>query len=114
MSQYQVTGNEYVSLPTIQESDGAIEGISCLYMDVKGMLELKGREAFMRPYLCRDGQRRALEPVWERSHCWIPAFSSDAEEALPRGSRLLPYFAAPPTGEGACALRYCAARERPV
>ena len=25
---YYVTGNEYVSLPTIRESDGAIEGLS--------------------------------------------------------------------------------------
>ena len=82
MNQYQVTGNEYVSLPTIRESDGAVEGITCLYMGVKGMLELKGREAFMQPFLCRDGQRRPLKPAWERSHCWIPAFTSETEEAL--------------------------------
>ena len=42
MERYQVTGNEYVSLPTIRESDGAIEGISCLFMRLKGMIELKG------------------------------------------------------------------------
>ena len=50
MEQYQVTGNEYVSLPTIRESDGSIESISCLYMQLKGMIELKGLNGFIRPY----------------------------------------------------------------
>ena len=39
---YQVTGNEFLSLPTIRESDGAVEGITFLYMQVKGLLELRG------------------------------------------------------------------------
>ena len=39
---YYVTGNEYVSLPTIRESDGAIEGLSFLHMGAKGMIELCG------------------------------------------------------------------------
>ena len=29
---YQVTGNEYLSLPTIRENDGAVEGVTFLYM----------------------------------------------------------------------------------
>ena len=28
---YQVTGNEYLSLPTIRETDGAVEGVTFLY-----------------------------------------------------------------------------------
>ena len=71
---YQVTGNEYVSLPTIRESDGAIESISCLYMNLKGMIELKGRNGLIRPFLqydekeivpymvCRQRIRAALHP----------------------------------------------------
>ncbi len=39
---YQVTGNEFVSLPTIRESDGAVEGLTFLYMQLKGLLEMRG------------------------------------------------------------------------
>ena len=34
---YQVTGNEYLSLPTIREEDGAVEGVTFLYMQAKGL-----------------------------------------------------------------------------
>lgn len=73
--QYQVTGNEYVSLPTIRESDGAIEGISYLYMSLKGMIELIGRDGLIRPFLQCDGDERPLIPSWHREHFWIPSFS---------------------------------------
>ena len=36
---YQVTGNEYLSLPTIREADGAVEGVTFLYMQAKGLLD---------------------------------------------------------------------------
>ena len=42
MSEYLVTGNEYVSLPTIRQRDGAIESLSFLHMGAKGMIELCG------------------------------------------------------------------------
>ena len=77
MEQYQVTGNEYVSLPTIRESDGSIESISCLYMQLKGMIELKGLNGFIRPYLEQDGKQVSLSPVWSRDHFWIPSFSAE-------------------------------------
>ena len=77
MEQYQVTGNEYVSLPTIRESDGAIEGISCLYMSVKGMVELTGKDGFVRPFLQCDGEMIEWMPSWLREHFWIPSFYSE-------------------------------------
>ena len=77
MEHYQTTGNEYISLPTIRESDGSIESISFLYMQLKGMLEMKGRDGFIRPYLEQDGDRAELNPVWSRKHFWIPSFSTD-------------------------------------
>ncbi len=64
---YQVTGNEYVSLPTIRESDGAIEGISCLFMRLKGMLEMKGQGRFIQPYIELYGKQIAVSPVWSVS-----------------------------------------------
>jgi len=70
---YQVTGNEYVSLPTIRESDGAIEGITFLYMQVKGMLELRGKDGLIRPYVAVEGQRISQQREWIREHCWIPS-----------------------------------------
>ena len=77
MEQYQVTGNEYISLPTIREKDGAIMGISCLYMSVKGMLEMTGNNGFVRPFLQCDGEMVELMPSWQREHFWIPSFFSD-------------------------------------
>lgn len=90
MKAYQVTGNEYVSLPTIREEDGAIEGISCLYMQLKGMLELKGKHGLISPYLTIDGRQIDLAPVWDRAHDWIPAFQSDGQGMLFRCTYLAP------------------------
>lgn len=75
---YQVTGNEYVSLPTIREDNGAIESISCLFMNLKGMIELKGRNGLIRPFLQCNSKEIILSPSWSREHYWIPAFSSKA------------------------------------
>ncbi len=72
---YQVTGNEYVSLPAIRETDGAVENISFLYMGVKGMLEMYGRDGFLKPYIVIDGKEAALQPTWSREHFWIPAWT---------------------------------------
>ena len=77
MEQYQVTGNEYISLPTVRERDGAIEGISCLYMSARGMIEMTGRNGFVRPFLKCDGEAAELAPSWQREHFWIPSFRSD-------------------------------------
>ena len=77
MEQYQVTGNAYISLPTIRERDGAIEGISCLYMTIKGMIEMTGKDGFLTPFLQCDGEPVRIRPAWRREHCWIPSFRSE-------------------------------------
>ena len=77
MEKYQVTGNEYVSLPTIRETDGTIESISCLYMQMKGMLELKGKQGLICPFISDGGTVVGLNPKWEREHYWIPSFCSE-------------------------------------
>ena len=74
---YQITGNEYISLPTLRESDGAAEGVTFLYMQVKGLLELRGKAGLIRPYMEAEGQRLPLHPKWTREHCWIPGFTSE-------------------------------------
>ncbi len=87
---YQVTGNEYISLPTIREQDGAIEGISCLYMQLKGMLELMGQKRFVKPHLYVNGNEETLQPKWQRSHYWIPSFVSEGQGVRYRCTYLTP------------------------
>ncbi len=97
---YQVTGNEFVSLPTIRESDGAVEGLTFLYMQLKGLLEMRGGEAgLIRPYLCVDDVDAALQPNWEREHSWIPSFKAETESATYQCTYLTP------VGERAFGLR---------
>lgn len=76
MEQYQVTGNEYLSLPTIRERDGAIEGVTFLMMGLKGLLELRGDQGLICPFLCINGKRQTFLPVWRRKHDWIPEWSA--------------------------------------
>ena len=87
---YQVTGNEYISLPTIREQDGAVEGLTFLWMGARGMLELRGEEGLIRPYAAADGQRVTMQPAWEREHCWIPSMALRSPELLFRCTYLTP------------------------
>ena len=64
---YQVTGNDYLSLPTIRENDGAVEGVTFLYMQAKGLLEIRGKDGLIRPYVELDGQRLPLCPSSRRN-----------------------------------------------
>jgi len=90
---YQVTGNEYLSLPTLRESDGAVEGLTFLHMGAKGMLELKGDETtpLLRPFVTIDGQKTAITSLsWKREHYWIPSFSTKAGDLRVTGTVLCP------------------------
>ncbi len=78
---YYVTGNEYISLPTIREMDGALEGLSFLHMGAKGMIELCGREEapFIAPFLEVNHKPVPLTGLqWCRIHHWIPVFTAAA------------------------------------
>ena len=90
MEKYQVTGNEYVSLPAIRETDGALESLSFLYMGVKGMLEMVGDSSLIGPFLEINGEKISLSPIWERRHCWIPMFTSEKDGLLFRCIWLTP------------------------
>lgn len=77
---YQVTGNEYVALPTLREADAALEGLSFLHMGAKGMLELRGTQErpLLAPFVQRAGSEVPLEGLrWERLHSWIPRFTAE-------------------------------------
>lgn len=90
---YYVTGNEYVSLPTIRESDGAIEGLSFLHMGAKGMIELRGNEnsPLLNPFLQVNGKELPLQELkWKRLNHWIPVFSANTENTEMEGLILAP------------------------
>lgn len=90
---YYVTGNEYVSLPTIREEDAALEGISFLNMGAKGMIELRGSdtEPLLRTVVSVDGEELSIEDLkWERLHYWIPKFRAKAGEYTLEGIILAP------------------------
>lgn len=74
MPAYQVTGNEYLSLPTIREDTGAIEGLTVLHMGAKGLLELNGGGApLIAPMVRMAGRKVTLTPVrWRRENAWVP------------------------------------------
>lgn len=79
MPLYQVTGNEYLSLPTIRETDGALEGLTLLHMGAKGLLELNGGSMpLLRPLIRLAGAQAALQGLqWRREAMWIPVASGD-------------------------------------
>lgn len=79
MPLYQVTGNEYLSLPTIRETDGALEGLTLLHMGAKGLLELNGGEIpLLRPLIRLAGAEAAPQSLqWRREAMWMPVASGD-------------------------------------
>lgn len=79
---YQITGNEYISLPQIREDDGAVENLTFLYMNAKGMLEMTGKAGLIRPYLHIDGSLVPFLPEWKLMNYWIPTARMKTERVL--------------------------------
>ncbi len=90
---YYVTGNEYVSLPTIRQSDAALEGLSFLHMGAKGMIEMCGSQAapFLKPVVLADGREVPFTNLrWSRLHHWVPVFTAEADSLEMEGIILTP------------------------
>lgn len=90
---YFVTGNEYVSLPTIREDNAAVESITFLHMGAKGMIELAGTSdvPLLIPVVYFNGKEIPFEDIrWERRHYWIPQFSARAGHLVIEGVYLAP------------------------
>ena len=74
VSEYLVTGNEYVSLPTIRQRDGAIESLSFLHMGAKGMIELCGSsdKPLIAPFAEINGLSLPEGGLrWKRLNSWV-------------------------------------------
>ena len=75
MERYSPTGNEMISLPTVNEQTSGIGAVGFLSMAGKGLIELRGfmDKPFLLPYFEINGQRLKLNNMsWEREHYWIP------------------------------------------
>ncbi len=93
MSGFFVTGNEYVSLPTINMANGGVEGITFLHMGAKGLIHITGNATtpLLRPKVFIDGQEVPLTNFrWSRADYWIPHFTAQAGPVELRGCLLAP------------------------
>jgi uncharacterized protein len=69
------TGNEWIALPTIRASDGALESFNVLSMRDRGLLEVSGDRdtPAIGPYFIVGGKPVAFEnPSWQLIESWIP------------------------------------------
>ena len=80
MPAYQVTGNEYLSLPAIREDTGAVEGLTVLHMGAKGLLELSGGDGpLIAPVWRINGAERPAALRWRRENAWVPVAQGEAQ-----------------------------------
>ncbi|MEG2949305.1 MAG: glycoside hydrolase family 125 protein [Clostridia bacterium] len=93
MSNYQVTGNEYLSLPKLNEETACVEGLTLLHMGAKGLLELRGdaEQVFLEPILTINKEPiRIQNPQWIRENYWLPSFIHQSEKAAFHATYLCP------------------------
>ena len=98
MSNYLPTANEYVTLSTLREEDGAIEAVGFLNMAQRGMIEIRGdgQTPFFRPFLSLKNADGAYDcnvlcdVSWEREHYWIPKMTARAGNVSVQTTYLTP------------------------
>jgi len=69
------TGNDWIALPSIQASDGALRDFNLLSMRYRGLVEMAGAKdaPLMAPFIEIDGTRRPLTHLqWTLRDYWIP------------------------------------------
>ncbi len=72
------TGNEWISLPDIRATDGALGTFNVLSMRDRGLLQVAGEQGSpaLQPFFMVDGKPLAfLDPKWELIEYWIPTGS---------------------------------------
>jgi hypothetical protein len=91
------TGNDWIALPTIHASDGALANFNVLSMRDRGLLQVSGERGtpVLQPYFLANGKAVSFRnPSWELIEYWIPVarLSSDGLDmtltyCAPPGSR---------------------------
>jgi uncharacterized protein len=69
------TGNEWIALPEISATDGAIASFNVLSMRDRGLLEVRGERGkpVLQPYFTINGKQLQFQnPTWELIEYWIP------------------------------------------
>lgn len=93
------TGNEWISLPTIRASDGALMNFNVLSMHSRGLLQVEGDQGspVLQPYFTVDAQPLAFQKLsWEVIEYWIPVAHTSAH-----GLEISMTYCAPPGSRGA-------------
>lgn len=80
MEKYIPTGNEFISLPKINQESSGIEDLTILSMQHKGLLDIRGSAEvpLFQPFFAKQSKDGAYEEItlsdtsWSRSNYWIP------------------------------------------
>jgi len=91
------TGNEWIALPAIRASDGAIEAFNVISMRDRGLLQVTGEQGSpaIAPYFLVGDKRFTFHnPKWELIEYWIPTATQTVDDikasityCVPAGSR---------------------------
>lgn len=89
---YIPTGNEFVSLPTLDQNAASIESFTVLHMGYKGMLAFWGGESepLIRPFVRAVSGDLLCDLRWKREYDWIPKFESTKDGISTEGIFLAP------------------------
>jgi hypothetical protein len=93
------TGNDWIALPSIRASDGALQNFNVISMRYRGLLEVAGiaDRPLMKPFIEIAGVRRPLRQLkWSLRDYWIPTGTMEAD-----GVRLRLTYVAPPDSRAA-------------
>ena len=93
------TGNEWIALPDIRASDGALTSFNAISMHHRGLLQVNGDNGgpVLAPYFMADGKPVEFKnPAWEVIEYWIPAARQVVE-----GLEMTVIYCAPPESRAA-------------
>jgi hypothetical protein len=93
------TGNDWIALPSIRASDGALQNFNVISMRYRGLLEIAGLadRPLMAPFLEIAGARRPLANLqWSLRDYWIPTGTTESD-----GVRVRLTYVAPPVSHAA-------------
>lgn len=103
------TGNEWIALPEIRASDGALLSFNALFMRERGLLQPNGAAGrpVLEPYVRLDGREQTLDALsWSLLEYWIPQGRQERD-----GLEITLTWCAPP-GHRAAFLRLTIANHR--
>lgn len=104
------TGNEWIALPEIRASDGALLSFNALSMRERGLLQPNGEAGrpVLEPYVQVGGRKQTLDALsWSVLGYWIPQARQERD-----GLEITLTYCAPP-GHRAAFLRVTVANHRP-